>query len=308
MSSLPPPPGDLPPFQPPADTPADASPSDTAIPPPPPPASTPPPPPVGPLPPPPPAASVRISVEPPPKRRRTGLWLGLLGVVAVGAGAAALVAGSGDDDAAAVPTTTSLDGAGALGVWQSIVDEVDFDAGDFDSGGEMAACPFGDLDEWSANAPEPLTDPLDDVAGEDEFLEVFLSPIESDDQYFIQCSYYDERTETQIAITATRRLDMEYRQEIAELLPDYDIEFDPDRDHAGGTLVTYCADTGPDSDLLPFCEADWYDDDILLSVYYSDEEATSDVAGEWMQASLPDWLQDLADTDVDDLDVTTVTY
>lgn len=242
-----------------------------------------------------------------PKRRRTGLWLGLLAVVAIGAGVAVAVT-TDDEEAVPVVTTTTLDGADALATWQAVIDEIDFDSGPSGSGGELAVCPFGDLDEWSTNAPESLSDPLEDVADGDEYIEVFLSNLESDDQYLLQCLYYDERTETQIGLVVTKRLDMDYREEVLELLPDFDIRFDPDRAYAGGTLVSYCADVGSDTDLLPFCEADWYDDDVLITLFYSDEEATSDEAVAWLEASLPDWLEDVGDADLDDLDVTTVTY
>ena len=253
--------------------------------------------------------SVRIAVEPSPTRRRTGLWLGLLGVVAVGAVATvAVVASSDDDDTVAVATTTTIDGAGALDAWQAIVDEVDFDAGGYGSGGEMASCPFGDLDEWTANAPESVADVVDVVTGEDEYLEVFETVLESDQQFLVQCLYYDERSETQVGIAITKRLDMDYRQELAEILVDFDVVYDPDRAYAGGTLVSYCANADPESAQLTFCEAGWYDDDVLINVFYTDEEARSDDAATWLQASLPDWLQDLEGADLGDVDVTTVTY
>jgi hypothetical protein len=283
MSTLPPP-GDLPADPPPADLPSPPS-SPAAVPP-----------------------SVRIAVHPSPKRRRTGLWLGLAGVVAVAAGAVAVVAASDDESKVVVATTTTVDGSEARDTWQAIVDEIDFDAGDNGSGGEMERCPFGEVDEWTTEAPEAVADVVDDASGGDDYLEVFLSNVESADQYVVQCLYFDERTETQLGIAVTERLDMDYRQELAELLPDYDLTFDPDRALAGGTLVSYCAQGGGGGEALPFCEADWYDDDLLITVYYSDEEASTDVVAQWMQDSLPMWLQALTDTDVDDLDVTTVTY
>lgn len=306
MSSLPPPPGDLPPVQPPADQPVPPPPS-APVPPPPPlvvPIAAPPvaaPPPVA-MP-----SSVRISIEPPPKRRRTGLWLGLLGLVAVGAGAVALVAASDDDTTVTVAPTTTLDAGAAGEVWDDIVGSVEFDAGDYGSGGEMKACPFGSFDEWTKGAPESLQDALDDVSDAEEFFEVYLSSDE-EDQKIVQCSYYDERTETQAAIGITHRLDMDYRQEIVTLLPSFELTFDPDQQFAGGTLVSYCGKGMGDAEGTSFCQADWYDGDVVIAVYVNDEEATADEHVEWMQASLADWLQALENVDVDDLDVTTVTY
>ena len=252
-------------------------------------------------------ASVRISVEPPPKRRRTGLWLGLAAVVAVAAGAVAVAVSSDDDERVAVATTPTLNADGAADTWNAIVDKVEFDQGDYGSGGEMKACPFGEFDEWTQAAPESLQDALDDVSDADEYFEVYPSSDEVDQQ-IVQCSYIDERTDTQVAINLTNRLDMDYRAELALLLPSFDLTFDPDQPFAGGTLVTYCGKGVGDAEGSSFCEADWYDDEVVIAVYVNDEDVTAEEHGAWLQASLADWLQALDEVDVDDLDVTTVTY
>ncbi|MEQ1703507.1 MAG: hypothetical protein ABMA25_25655, partial [Ilumatobacteraceae bacterium] len=219
----------------------------------------------------------------------------------------AVVAATDDDESVAVATTTTVDTGAAGDTWQAILDEVDFDTGDFGAGGEMQACPFGSFDDWTQHAPESLQDALDDVSDADEFFEVYLSG-DDEEQKIVQCSYIDDRTETQAAISITRRLDMDFRQELVSLLPSFDLTFDPDQPFAGGTLVSYCGEGVGEASGSSFCEADWYDDDVVIGVYVNDEEATADEHAAWMMASLGDWLRALGDADVDDLDVTTVTY
>ena len=71
-------------------------------------------------------------------------------------------------------------------------------------------------------------------------------------------------------------------------LPNFDVEFDAFKSYRGGTIVTYCGTPKPDAEdgFDAFCEADWFDDQIVVGIFAGPEQASKAEISEWLKVSL----------------------
>ena len=85
---------------------------------------------------------------------------------------------------------------------------------------------------------------------------------------------------------ATNRADFAAGME--SYLPNYEVEFDSFQSYRGGTLVTYCGTPKADAPdgFNEFCEADWFDDQIVVGIFAGPEQATKPELSEWLKVSL----------------------
>lgn len=88
-----------------------------------------------------------------------------------------------------------------------------------------------------------------------------------------------------------------FEADLASYVPYHKVEFDEFSSYAGGTLVTYCGTPTPDSPegFNEFCEADWFDDQVVIGLFAGPEEATKAELTTWLKTALPFLVDEFAE-------------
>lgn len=88
-----------------------------------------------------------------------------------------------------------------------------------------------------------------------------------------------------------------FQADLASYVPFHELSFDEFRTYAGGTLVTYCGTVTADAPegFSEFCEADWFDDQVVIGVFAGPGEATKAELEAWLKSSLSSLVDEFAD-------------
>lgn len=277
------------------------------------------PPPGGPPPPPPPPMpygqmpyAPPTAAPGPPPTRRIGMWIVVAVVVVAGLGAAAYFVFGGDSDGTAAETTTvATDGTaaepttvvtapalatdGAHQVWAAIVAKAAVT--DDDPSASIVRCPFGELDSFTGMGSAEVQRLMATAQLGDASNDVYLPPAAASPAV-MQCQYYDSDSQTQVGLLVSGRPAGDYHASLDAQLADFDLVYQPDTSHQGGTIVSFCA-TAKDAstDLAGFCDADWYDDQLVVAAYIGGDGQSAELVVEWLQVVLPTVVENLAAVD-----------
>lgn len=248
----------------------------SSLPPPPPgPSSAPPPPP------PPPYQGQYVPTAPPTSspKKKTGLIVGALAVVAVlGIGAFVLMKDDGDGNGGAsdaLPTSAMLVSV------QALVTRADVEPAE---SATLGSCPAGSLAGLAAQGPAAVQ-AVADVSGEPRAFA--YQPDVAGSLALVNCTLDDADYESGIGLAFGEAVD-DFRADLIRVLPEFDLTFEPETEHLGGTLLRYCAaPLKPEAGYRPFCETDWFDDNVWVGVFLAADDTTSAITEEWLVTILP---------------------
>ena len=87
-----------------------------------------------------------------------------------------------------------------------------------------------------------------------------------------------------------------FQADLRSYVPYHNVEFDEFRSYVGGTLVTYCGTVTLDAPegFDAFCEADWFDGEVVIGVFAGTEQATKGELETWLKSALPFLIEELA--------------
>jgi hypothetical protein len=246
-----------------------------------------PPPPPGPLnvPPPPPYAPQAAAPAQPAPTRRTGLIVAaVVAAVALGVGAFVLLSG-GDDDKGA---SASLPTSSMLVAVQELVEQADAAPAESE---DLDSCPGGDLAALALQGPPEVQA----VAGRSTDSQDFVyQPDLAGALPIVNCTLDDSTFESGVGL-AFGEVVGDYRAELIRLLPEFELTFDAETPHEGGTLLRFCATPlQPEAGFRAFCETDWYDDNVWVGAYLASDDSTSAITEEWLIAILPGVVNEAA--------------
>ena len=139
---------------------------------------------------------------------------------------------------------------------------------------DLNACPLGDFDGMVGKAPAGVQA----VATPDEQLFTYVYQFEGEPPH-LQCGRGN------LGAYSGETPEGDYRDDLVDLLEDFIVNFDPDKAHRGGTIVRFCTEVIGAGDGA-FCEADWYDGNIWIGVFMSDEGQSSELVEQWLIAIL----------------------
>ena len=211
------------------------------------------PPPGGPPPPPPPPMPYgQMPYAPPAAAPRRG---GRHPQRRAGLGAAAYFVFGGDSDGTAAETTTvATDGTaaepttvvtapalatdGAHQVWAAIVAKAAVT--DDDPSAPIVRCPFGELDSFTGMGSAEVQRLMATAQLGDASNDVYLPPAAASPAV-MQCQYYDSDSQTQVGLLVSGRPAGDYHASLDAQLADFDLVYQPDTSHQGGTIVSFCA-------------------------------------------------------------------
>ncbi|MDP2292543.1 MAG: hypothetical protein Q8M22_15235 [Actinomycetota bacterium] len=246
--------------------------------------SLPPPPPgppsVPPPPPPPPYQGQYMPAAPPPtpgsSKSKTGLVIGAIALVAV-LGVGAFVLMSGDDD----ETSNSLSTNAMLAAVQALVTRAGAEPGDSVA---LDRCPAGEMAALATQAPTEVQTVAEASTEPQAFV---YQPDVSGSLALVNCTLDDPTFESGIGIAFGEAVS-DYRSDLVRVLPEFELTFGTETAHEGGTLLRYCAEPrDPEAGYRPFCEADWFDDNVWVGVFLASSDTASEIAEEWLVAVLP---------------------
>ena len=155
----------------------------------------------------------------------------------------------------------------------------------------LDGCPAGDLRQMAAAGPAVVQS----IAGsaEDPSSWVFQPDIVGEFP-LVNCAMDSSDFASGIGIGMGEAID-DFENDLSIVLPEFIVTIEASTPHLGGTIVRFCADPiGVDGDLRPFCEADWYDDNVWLGVFIGGDDRSSALAEEWLIAVLPDAANQVA--------------
>ncbi len=245
-----------------------------------------PPPPPGPpsVPPPPPPyqgqyvpAALPPTSSPGSSKKKTGLVVGAIALVAV-LGVGAFVLLSGDDD----KTSDALSTGAMLASVQALATRAGAEPGDSVA---LDRCPAGEMAALATQAP-PEVQAVAEASTEPQAF--VYQPDVSGALALVNCTLDDPSFETGIGIAFGEAVS-DYRADLVRVLPEFELTFGTETPHKGGTLLRYCAEPrDPAAGYRPFCEADWFDDNVWVGVFLASGDTASEIAEGWLIAVLPD--------------------
>ena len=229
-----------------------------------------------PPPPPGPAPLPAPSTSTPTPPRRTGLIIGAVVVVlaAVGVGVFLLTK---DDDASDSLSTDAL--------LVAITDITGRAAAEPDDSVMLDTCPAGDLGLLAAKAPTQIRQVVETANEPSAFV---YQPDLAGEPPLINCTLDDESFVSGIGLGFGVAV-QPFREDLIRVLSEYDVTFDGERAHLGGTVLQFCAEPkDPQGSFRAFCEADWFDDEVWVGVFVASDTKSSAMADEWLVAILPE--------------------
>jgi hypothetical protein len=156
---------------------------------------------------------------------------------------------------------------------------------------ELDECPV-DLEVLVRGAPESAS--LGEYVRPADFAAV-LRPEDSNIS-LVECSSANDGGIVGVSLGRSPGRDS-FQADMASYVPYHDLAFDEFRAYAGGTLVTYCGTVTADAPegFNEFCEADWFDDQVVIGVFAGPGEATKAELEAWLKSSLSSLVDEFAD-------------
>lgn len=186
---------------------------------------------------------------------------------------ASLIVGACSDDKKSDTPSDSLATAAMVPAMRSIVA---LGAATPTNSVDLNACPLGDFDGLVGKAPAGVQA----VASPEEQLFTYVYQFEGESPH-LQCGRGD------LGAYTGETPEVDYHDDLVDLLDDFIVNFEPDKAHRGGTIVRFCTEVIGVGDGA-FCEADWYDDNVWIGVFMSGEDQSSELAEQWLIAILDD--------------------
>ncbi len=155
----------------------------------------------------------------------------------------------------------------------------------------LDGCPAGDLRQMAAAGPAVVQSIA--ASAQDPYSFVFQPDIVGEFP-LVNCVMDLEGYESGVGIGMGEAID-DFENDLSIVMAEFIVTIEASTPHLGGTIVRFCADPiGVATDLRPFCEADWYDDNVWLGVFIGGDERSSALAEQWLIAILPDAASTLA--------------
>ncbi len=172
----------------------------------------------------------------------------------------------------------------------AVIDELMREAGG-ETSFELGGCPI-DLEQLARQAPDSAS--VGEFVRPADFAAV-LHP-DGSNISLVECSSGNDGGIIGVSLGRSSGR-ASFQADMASYVPYHSVEFGEFRAYAGGTLVSYCGAVTADAPegFNEFCEADWFDDQVVIGVFAGPEEATKAELETWLKSALPSLVEQLAE-------------